>query len=452
MITEFCHATAISPIDGRYFQKVGDLSRYFSDFALVKTRLKVEIEYFIRLWHAIGHGEQALSAADTASLRKYHDGFSLEDYEEIQAIERETRHDVKAVEIFLKRRISTLLGSRAAELVHFGLTSQDINDVAIPFLLRLSLADILVPELETLAASIEGLSETLRFVTFIARTHGQPASPSTFGKEFRVFAHRLRGELDVLKAIPHYGKFGGATGNLNAHILVYPDVDWVTFGAEFLHDEFGLVRSALTTQINNHEGLARIFDCLSRIAAILQDLSQDVWLYLSLGLLTLRSEKNEVGSSAMPHKVNPISFENAEGNLQMASAIFSFLSRKLLVSRLQRDLTDYTLKRNIGVPMAHLLLSVKNIGEGLSRSIAHEANIASDLERHFVVVAEGIQTILRSEGIPQSYDLVKNLVRGTSIGRAELVHWIEGLTVSEDIKRKLAELSPETYIGNAKCF
>lgn len=441
-------AMAISPIDGRYFTKVCDLSQYFSDFALVKTRLQVEVEYFLRIVPVARVGTD-ITKEQADGLRRLYREFSQADYDEIQEIEKTTNHDVKSVEVFLKRRVVNTFGKAFGEFVHFGLTSQDINDVAIPYLLKSSVENVILPEVKDLLKRLSNIAAKLASVAFVARTHGQPATPSTFGKEFKVYVYRLTDELAELARIEHFGKFGGATGNFNASYLAYPDVDWVTFGEAFLSEEFGLTRSRITTQINNYESMARIFDSVSRLCGIMQDLSQDLWLYLMLGLLTLKSKPDEVGSSAMPHKVNPISFENAEGNLQVAISLFDFLSRKLLVSRLQRDLTDYTVKRNIGVPMAHLLLSVKNLAKGVSLIVPHEKNIAEDCEKHFVVIAEGIQTILRSEGLPNSYDMVKGLVRGTSIDRQELEAWIGSLAVSDTAKSKLQSLSPKTYLGNA---
>ena len=444
----FHSAKAISPLDGRYYKKVSALSDYFSDFSLVKTRLKVEVEYYIKLMQRLDHNHE-LSSNTIDRLRELYDQFSLEDYDKVSQIEAVVNHDVKSVELFLKDHVTELLSAEMAEFVHFGLTSQDVNDVAIPYLLGEATNSVMIPNIEELIEFLDEKILSFRDVSFIARTHGQPASPTTLGKEIGVFSYRLKSELDQLKGICLTGKFGGATGNFNAHILAYPDIDWDTFGTEFLAENFSLTRSRLTTQIDNYESLSRTFSSFGRIAGILQDLSQDMWMYLLLGLITLEVKPEEVGSSAMPHKVNPISFENAEGNLQVAIAMFEFLARKLLVSRLQRDLTDYTVKRNIGIPMGHLLLSLHSLSTGLPKIRPHAENIKEDLKKNFVVIAEGIQTVLRSEGVENSYDLVKDLVRGTSIDYCGVQKWINDLDVDLAVKQRLLDITPETYIGNA---
>lgn len=444
-------ALMISPVDSRYYNKVCELSRYFSDFALVKARLKVEIDYFVKLRSTLDTFEP-LSKQDQEYLKKLKNDFSLEDFYEIQKIEQTINHDVKALEVFLRQRIVQRFGVRSGELVHFGLTSQDINDVAIPYLLKSAAEEVMEPMLVKLVAQLDNLAEEFKSIVFVARTHGQPASPSSLGKEFKVFAFRLQTELNELRKIQLTGKFGGATGNFNAHILTFPNVDWIQFSEAFLKDQFGLVRSEYTTQINNLESKSRMFDSLSRICGILQDLAQDIWLYLMMGLLSLKTNSNEVGSSAMPHKVNPIDFENAEGNLQMASSIFTFLSRKLLVSRLQRDLTDYTLKRNIGVPIGHMLLSMKKLNSGLEKVIPHLDNIQQDNEKNFIVVAEGIQSVLRIEGVEDSYNKVKDLVRGKSLEKTALESWIDDQQLSASSKEKLKAITPETYSGNSTCL
>jgi adenylosuccinate lyase len=438
----------LSPIDSRYYSKVEVLSDYFSEFALVKARLKVEVEYLIRFWKEIQFTPE-LQNEDIHYFKELVDQFSTDDFMEIQNTEKTLNHDVKSVEVFLRQRVEARFNPKASELVHFGMTSQDVNDVAIPYLLKTALEQVIIPEITSVAETLTEMSEKFRSVVMIARTHGQPASPTGLGKEFRVFLSRLTTELEQLKQYELTGKFGGATGNLNAHILAYPDTDWVQFSKTLLSEAFSLKRSEHTTQINNFESKSRVFDSLSRICGILQDLSQDMWLYLMMGFLTLETKSSEVGSSAMPHKVNPIDFENAEGNLQYASSIFTFLSRKLLVSRLQRDLTDYTLKRNIGVPMGHLLLSLKKLNTGLGKIKPHYDNIQKDLRANHVVVAEGIQTLLRREGVDRAYDRVKEIVRGTGISAKDLDDWLKTIDVPEAIKTEMRNLTPEQYAGSS---
>lgn len=439
---------AISPVDGRYYKQVEGLSDFFSEYALIRYRVYVEIEYFISLCEIPLPQLSGVKSESIWALRNIYKEFSLEDAEEIKQIESVTNHDVKAVEYFIKKRFETLGLSQYREFVHFGLTSQDINNTAVP----LSMADVLEktykPQLESLIAKLNSLAEEWKEIPMLARTHGQPASPTRLGKEINVFVVRLNEQLQLLKSLPIAAKFGGATGNMNAHHVAYPEIDWNKFANDFISKRLGLKRSYPTTQIEHYDYFAALFDNLKRINTILIDLSRDMWLYISIEYFRQKIKEGEVGSSAMPHKVNPIDFENAEGNLGIANAIYEHLSSKLPVSRLQRDLTDSTVLRNIGVPVAHSLISFKSIQKGLSKLILNESALERDLNANWAVVAEAIQTILRRENYPNPYETLKNLTRTNRPVNQELIsEFIDTLNVSEDVRKELRSITPSTYTG-----
>lgn len=439
---------AISPVDGRYYKQVEGLSDFFSEYALIRYRVYVEIEYFISLCEIPLPQLSGVKSESIWALRNIYKEFSLEDAEEIKQIESVTNHDVKAVEYFIKKRFETLGLSQYREFVHFGLTSQDINNTAVP----LSMADVLEktykPQLESLIAKLNSLAEEWKEIPMLARTHGQPASPTRLGKEINVFVVRLNEQLQLLKSLPIAAKFGGATGNMNAHYVAYPEIDWNKFANDFISKRLGLKRSYPTTQIEHYDYFAALFDNLKRINTILIDLSRDMWLYISIEYFRQKIKEGEVGSSAMPHKVNPIDFENAEGNLGIANAIYEHLSSKLPVSRLQRDLTDSTVLRNIGVPVAHSLISFKSIQKGLSKLILNESALERDLNANWAVVAEAIQTILRRENYPNPYETLKNLTRTNRPVNQELIsEFIDTLNVSEDVRKELRSITPSTYTG-----
>lgn len=440
--------TAISPIDGRYRDKVDGLALYFSEYALIRYRVMVEIEYFISLCDLPLPQLSGFDKALYGDLRKIYKDFTLEDAEKVKGIEAVTNHDVKAVEYFIKERFDLLKLEAYKEFIHFGLTSQDINNTAVPASLRDAVHDIYFPLLEELIATLEQLAEDWKEVAMLAKTHGQPASPTRLGKEIRVFVERLNTQLNLLKGIPCSAKFGGATGNFNAHHAAYPQIDWVAFGNNFLNDALKLEREQLTTQISNYDNLAASFDNFKRINTIMLDLSRDMWTYIMMEYFKQKIKKGEVGSSAMPHKVNPIDFENAEGNLGIANALFEHLAAKLPVSRLQRDLTDSTVLRNIGVPLGHTVLAIKSIQKGLSKLLLNEKAIQRDLENNWAVVAEGIQTILRREAYPNPYEALKELTRtNTVIDGPAIAAFVETLEVSETVKEELRRLSPSSYTG-----
>lgn len=440
--------TAISPIDGRYRDKVDGLALYFSEYALIRYRVMVEIEYFISLCDLPLPQLSGFDKALYGDLRKIYKDFTLEDSEKVKGIEAVTNHDVKAVEYFIKERFDLLKLEAYKEFIHFGLTSQDINNTAVPASLRDAVHDIYYPLLEELIATLEQLAEDWKEVAMLAKTHGQPASPTRLGKEIRVFVERLNTQLNLLKGIPCSAKFGGATGNFNAHHAAYPQIDWVAFGNNFLNDALKLEREQLTTQISNYDNLAASFDNFKRINTIMLDLSRDMWTYIMMEYFKQKIKKGEVGSSAMPHKVNPIDFENAEGNLGIANALFEHLAAKLPVSRLQRDLTDSTVLRNIGVPLGHTVLAIKSIQKGLSKLLLNEKAIQRDLENNWAVVAEGIQTILRREAYPNPYEALKELTRtNTVIDGPAIAAFVETLEVSETVKEELRRLSPSSYTG-----
>lgn len=445
---ELTTLTAISPIDGRYRGKCENLDRYFSEFALIRYRVKVEIEYFIALSATI----EPLKAFDTKAfaepLRDIYRNFSLDDARRIKEIESVTNHDVKAVEYFIKERFDVLGLAPFKEFIHFGLTSQDINNTSVPMSVSDAIADIFRPTLGRLIDTLEEMAAKWADIPMLAKTHGQPASPTRLGKEIGVFAYRLRQAVRLLDVVPVSGKFGGATGNFNAHLTAFPDVDWRAFANSFLRDSLGIEREELTTQISNYDNLAALFDALRRINTIILDLDRDFWLYISMEYFKQRIKEGEVGSSAMPHKVNPIDFENSEGNLGMANAVYAHLAQKLPVSRLQRDLTDSTVLRNIGVPMAHSIIAIESTLKGLGKLILNEKAINGDLDNMWSVVAEGIQTILRREGYPNPYETLKKLTRvNTGVTAESIASFIDSLEVSDDVRAELHRLTPHTYTG-----
>lgn len=438
--------TAISPVDGRYRDKTAALDAFFSEYALIRYRVQVEIEYFISLCE-----EGILQLKDEnifEQLRNLFRNFSEEDARKIKEIEKITNHDVKAVEYFLKEKFDLLHLEQQKEFIHFGLTSQDINNTATPMMWRDALHQIYIPELEALIAQIDAMADEWKNIPMLARTHGQPASPTRLGKELKVFSYRLSGQVEVLKHIPTKAKFGGATGNFNAHHAAYPHIDWKEFGNRFLKEKLGLVREQYTTQISNYDALAASFDAMKRIHTILIDFNRDIWQYISMEYFKQRIKEGEVGSSAMPHKVNPIDFENAEGNLGIANALLEHLAAKLPISRLQRDLTDSTVIRNIGIPVAHALIALKSTTKGLGKLLLNREAIDKDLDNNWAVVAEGIQTILRREGYPKPYEALKALTRTNArITQESISVFIDELDVNEQVKNELREITPQNYTG-----
>ncbi len=440
--------SAISPIDGRYRNKVDELAVYFSEYGLIRYRVFVEVEYFIAL--ADLPLPQLLSFNKTAyqSLRDIYNNFSLEDAQRVKDIEAITNHDVKAVEYFLKEKFDTLKLESFKEFIHFGLTSQDINNTAIPYSLKMAAVEVYYPAVSELIKKLRTLATEWESIPMLAHTHGQPASPTRLGKEFEVFIERLEVQYKQLLSIPYSAKFGGATGNFNAHVAAYPEIDWKAFGNAFVDGVLGLNRSQTTTQIEHYDNLAAYFDALKRINTILIDLCRDVWTYISMEYFKQRIAKNEVGSSTMPHKVNPIDFENSEGNLGIANAIFEHLSAKLPISRMQRDLTDSTVLRNIGVPIAHSLLAIKSLQKGLGKLIINQDKIKKDLEHNWAVVSEGVQTILRREGYPNPYEALKELTRTNTFIDGDVMNtFIDTLNVSEQVKTELKNITPYNYTG-----
>jgi adenylosuccinate lyase len=439
---------AISPIDGRYQNKVSQLSDYFSEHGLIKNRVIVEVEYFISLCEIPLPQLKNFDKSYFAKLRDIYKSFSFEDSTKIKEIEKTTNHDVKAVEYFLKSKFDGLNLSDYKEFIHFGLTSQDINNTAIPLSLKEAIEDVYLIEISTLINKLNELKMQWKDIPMLARTHGQAASPTKLGKEIEVFISRLEQQLNLLKLIPNSTKFGGATGNFNAHYLAYPKIDWVSFAKNFTEKRLGLDYSFPTTQIEHYDNMAATFDNLSRINTILVDLNRDFWTYISMDYFKQLIKKGEIGSSAMPHKVNPIDFENSEGNLGIANAIFNHLSNKLPISRLQRDLTDSTVLRNIGVPVAHTIIAFKSTLKGLNKLILNNEKINSDLEDNWAVIAEAIQTILRRENYPNPYETLKNLTRtNKKINKESIRNFIETLNVSESIKDELRSLTPQNYTG-----
>jgi adenylosuccinate lyase len=437
--------TAISPIDGRYHTQVHFLDDYFSEFALIKYRLLVEVEYFIFL------GEKKifpLPATVKRNLQAIAENFSLSDAIEIKETESITNHDVKAVEYFLKKKLDESNGGNIKEWIHFGLTSQDINNTSIPLLWKHAVEIEYLPSLLNMNRQLKLLVDQWNNVPMLARTHGQPASPTVLGKEIMVFVERIENQVDQLINVPFSAKFGGATGNLNAHYIAFPKKDWIKFANEFVEGVLGLQRQQYTTQIEHYDNLAASFDAMKRINTILIDFCRDIWTYVSMDYFKQKIKKGEVGSSAMPHKVNPIDFENAEGNLGIANALFEHFSAKLPISRLQRDLTDSTVLRNIGVPFAHTILAFKSIEKGLGKLVLHPEKIQTDLENNWAVVAEAVQTVLRRENYPQPFEALKELTRGNAAITKQSMHtFIDGLKISAAIKKELKKISPHNYTG-----
>lgn len=440
--------TAISPVDGRYRNKVEALAPYYSEFALIKYRVRVEIEYFIALCELPVPQLAGVDKNLFESLRDIYRNFSLADANVVKDTEKVTNHDVKAVEYFIKGKFDEMGLSDYKEFIHFGLTSQDINNTSVPMMVKESLSDVFVPAIEELIAKLNAYAEEWKNIPMLAKTHGQPASPTRLGKEIKVFAYRMEEQLATLKAVKYTAKFGGATGNYNAHNVAYPAIDWKAFGNKFVSEYLGLEREQWTTQISNYDHLAAIFDAIKRINTIIIDLDRDFWTYISMEYFKQTIKAGEVGSSAMPHKVNPIDFENSEGNLGISTAILEHLAHKLPVSRLQRDLTDSTVIRNIGVPLAHSLLAVASTMKGLGKLLLNESAIKADLENCWNVCAEAIQTILRRENYPKPYETLKELTRTNDVVNAESISkFIEGLNVSEEVKAELRLITPYTYTG-----
>ena len=463
--------TAISPIDGRYRGKTEALAAYFSEYALIRYRVRVEIEYFIALCE-IGSADSLVEeqplpqlkgmaqASLFEALRDIYRNFTEEDAQRVKDIESVTNHDVKAVEYFIKEKFDLIQNSKFKiekdevnlqpykEFIHFGLTSQDINNTSVPLSIREALEEVYYPQLEELIAQVEAYAEEWKDVPMLAKTHGQPASPTRLGKEMQVFSYRLRRQLGLLRSCPITAKFGGATGNFNAHHVAYPDRDWRTFGNRFVAERLGLEREEYTTQISNYDCLAALFDAMKRVNTIIIDLDRDVWQYISMEYFRQKVKKGEVGSSAMPHKVNPIDFENSEGNLGVANALLEHLSEKLPISRLQRDLTDSTVLRNVGVPLGHMLIAIQSTLKGLRKLVLNPEAINRDLDNCWAVCAEAIQTILRREGYPKPYEALKALTRtGKGISREAIKEFIETLNVGEEVKEELRRISPHTYTG-----
>lgn len=441
--------TAVSPIDGRYRSKTDALAPYFSEYALMKYRVRVEIEYFITLCELplpqLANCDKTLFPR----FRAIYENFSEADAARVKAIEQVTNHDVKAIEYFIKEEFDAIGGLEAyKEFIHFGLTSQDINNTAFPLMLKESLSEVYIPLLQEVIDAVNHRAEEWKDIPMLAKTHGQPASPTRLGKEVRVFGYRLEQQLLQLKACPLSAKFGGATGNFNAHHVAYPHIDWAEFGNKFVAEKLGLVREAFTTQIANYDNLAAVFDAMRRIHTILIDLDRDFWQYVSMEYFKQKIKSGEVGSSAMPHKVNPIDFENSEGNLGMANAILEHLSMKLPISRLQRDLTDSTVLRNVGVPMGHALIAFASTLKGLGKLLLREDTLAADLEHNWAVCAEAIQTVLRREAYPHPYEALKALTRtNAAITQESISAFIDTLDVSDDIKAELHKITPHNYTG-----
>jgi adenylosuccinate lyase len=439
---------AISPIDGRYRSKTDALAPYFSEEALIKYRVLVEIEYFIALCELPLPQLKNFKSSQFVELRTIYKNFTTEDAIAIKKIESVTNHDVKAVEYFIKEKFDTLNISEYKEFIHFGLTSQDINNTAIPLSIKDAMNDVYVPEYFTVLEKLETLAEDWKAIPMLARTHGQPASPTRLGKEINVFVVRLKEQFKLLNDIPSAAKFGGATGNFNAHHVAYPNIDWKAFGATFVQEKLGLQHSFPTTQIEHYDHMAALFDCLKRINTIIIDLNRDFWTYVSMEYFKQKIKKGEVGSSAMPHKVNPIDFENSEGNLGIANAIFEHLSAKLPISRMQRDLTDSTVLRNVGVPFGHTLIAFKSTLKGLNKLLLNESKFAEDLENNWAVVAEAIQTILRREGYKNPYEALKGLTRtNETINQQSIANFIDTLDINNTIKIELKAITPSNYTG-----
>ena len=442
--------TAISPIDGRYYRQAEALSEYFSEFALIRARVRVEVEYFIALCEMSLPELRDVPSELIPELRKAYEVFSIEDALHVKEIEKTTNHDVKAVEYFLKEKFDAMGLAPFKEFIHFGLTSQDINNTATPWLLRSFHQKVWEPAFAELSAVLLERAESWKEVPMLAKTHGQPASPTVLGKEFYVFYERLQAQKKLLDQIPFCGKFGGATGNFNAHHVAYPDLDWVAFGNRFLSEKLGLQRLQTTTQIEHYDHLAAYLEGVKRINTVLLDMDRDIWMYVSMEYFRQQVKAGEVGSSAMPHKVNPIDFENSEGNICIANALLEGIAAKLPVSRLQRDLTDSTVTRNLGVPLAHTIIAFSSFKKGLGKLLLNEEALERDLEKNWVVVSEAIQTILRREKYPQPYEALKALTRGKTHITREVIHdFIDTLQVSDAVKAELKRITPQNYTGMA---
>ena len=440
--------TAISPVDGRYRGKCASLDEYFSEYALIRYRVKVEIEYFISLCELPLPALADFPVSLFGKLREIYENFTVEDATKVKEIESVTNHDVKAVEYFIKERFDLLNISQHKEYIHFGLTSQDINNTSVPMSIADALREVYRPRIVELIDHLESRADEWYDIPMLAKTHGQPASPTRLGKEIRVFSYRLKRQLAQLDAVEISGKFGGATGNFNAHLCAFPEIDWRAFGAKFLSEKLGIVREEYTTQISNYDNLAALFDALARINNIILDLDRDMWMYISMEYFKQKIKAGEVGSSAMPHKVNPIDFENSEGNIGIANAVFGHLATKLPVSRLQRDLTDSTVLRNIGVPLAHTLIAIASTMKGLGKLLLNRAAIDADLDNTWSVVAEAIQTVLRREGYPKPYETLKALTRkNEAVTAKSIAEFIDTLNVSDAVKAELKKLSPHSYTG-----
>lgn len=444
----FSTLTAISPVDGRYRNKAENLAAYFSEYALIKYRVQVEIEYLITLSEYLPQLSELNTTEVKTWLRDVYQNFSEADALRVKEIESVTNHDVKAVEYFIKEKTNTFLAEKYHEFIHFGLTSQDINNTAVPLSMKDALNDVYYPGIQEVIDLLKKYAEEWMAIPMLAKTHGQPASPTRLGKEIMVFAYRLEQQVALLKAIPVSAKFGGATGNFNAHHVAYPEYNWREFGNKFVNDVLGLQREEWTTQISNYDNLAAVFDGMKRVNTILIDLNRDFWQYISMEYFKQKIKAGEVGSSAMPHKVNPIDFENAEGNLGMANAILTHLATKLPISRLQRDLTDSTVLRNVGVPMAHIEIAFKSLTKGLGKLLLNESALFRDLDQCWAVVAEGIQTVLRREGYPKPYEALKALTRtNEGITEQSISTFIDTLQVSDAVKAELKAITPHNYTG-----
>jgi adenylosuccinate lyase len=440
--------TAISPVDGRYRRAGKELATYFSEYALIRYRVRVEIEYFIALCEIPLPQLENIDKSLYTTLRAIYIDFTEEDAQAIKDIEKVTNHDVKAVEYFIKEKFDALNLEAYKEFIHFGLTSQDINNTSVPLSLKEAVLEQYLPQLEEVIAKLKELATEWKDIPLLARTHGQPASPTRMGKEIDVFVARLNRQVEQLKAVPFSAKFGGATGNFNAHVVAYPNNDWLAFGNHFVNNVLGLDRSHPTTQIEHYDNLASLFDAMKRINTIILDLDRDLWTYISMDYFKQKIKEGEVGSSAMPHKVNPIDFENSEGNIGIANALFEHLSAKLPVSRLQRDLTDSTVLRNVGVPFAHTSIAFGALLRGLNKLIIREDNIQGDLEKNWAVVSEAIQTILRREGYPKPYEALKGLTRtNAAITQSSIAEFIDTLNVSDKLKAELKAITPQNYTG-----
>jgi len=445
---KFSPLDAISPIDGRYNSKTKELQKYFSEASLIKYRVQVEIEYFIALCNSSIIQLNHFPSEKFNFLREIYINFSSEDAQRIKEIESTTNHDVKAVEYFIKEKFNDLSLSEFNEFIHFGLTSQDINNTAVPFSIKKSLEEVFYPELLELTKTLEEKADDWKNISMLARTHGQAASPTRMGKEIMVFVERINNQIKLLNEIPHTAKFGGATGNFNAHHVAFPEINWLDFANNFLKESLELTRQQTTTQIEHYDNLAAIMNNISRINTILIDFSRDIWTYVSIDYFKQKIKKDEVGSSAMPHKVNPIDFENAEGNLGFANSTFDFMAKKLPISRLQRDLTDSTVLRNIGVPIAHTLIAIKSLKKGIDKLVINKEKIKIDLEENWAVIAEAIQTILRREGYPKPYEALKKLTRlNTKITSETISEFIDNLKIDDKIKTELKKISPTNYTG-----